>query len=105
MDVDPQDLQRLSDRELINFVHDLRVQIAVSEARLEPVSAFRRRNLKLVRGTLLASGGLMGATLEPLAAILTIVGVWDWIDAIVEDANAINHRRAVAWTLAELETR
>ena len=57
MDVDPQDLQRLSDRELINFVHDLRVQIAVSEARLEPASAFRRRNLKLVRGTLLASGG------------------------------------------------
>ena len=87
MDVDPQDLQRPSDRELINFVHDLRVQIAVSEARLEPASAFRRRNLKLVRGTLLASGGLIGATLEPLVAILTIVGLWDWIDAIVDESD------------------
>jgi hypothetical protein len=46
---------------------------------------------------------LPGAALDWLALFLTIVGLWDWIDAFAEDANIMNRQLELAHDLAVLE--
>jgi hypothetical protein len=97
------DLKTLSDDELTAVIRDLSVQIAANRAQLEPKVIRRRRTFKLARGTFLTVGGLAGATLDWLALLLTIVGIWDWIDALAEDAAIMNRQLELLHDLAVLE--
>jgi hypothetical protein len=104
-------MKELSDRELANLVRDLRLQIIALDAQFEPHAASRQRTVKLVRGTFLTVGGFLTATFNLLGIALVLVGGWDWIDAVVDDAAAMNRRiglrkavRALSQQLDEAET-
>ena len=68
------DLPTLSDRDLGNFIRDVRLKIVACESRLESSATTRQRTVKLARGTFLTVGGFFEITLEPLAA------VYSWLD-------------------------
>ena len=82
----PSDLTNLSDRDLGNVICDLAIEIAVCEARLDPPIAARRRTAKLIRSTFLTFGGALAATMEPHVAILVLVGFWERVETITDDA-------------------
>ncbi len=96
------DIAAYTFHELGNYIRDLRLQIVDYQARLEPSSAPRQRTIKLIRGTLLTAGGILGATVELFAAILIIVGSWDLIETIRDDVNAMNQQLHFRRALAEL---
>lgn len=97
------DLAQLTDRDLGNFIRDLRFQIVAAQAQLEAPTADRRRTVKLFRGTVLLAGGLIGATFEPLTAFLAVVGLWDWVDAIEDDVSTMNRQLHLRRALIELD--
>ena len=100
--IESSDLTRVSDRDLGTFIRDLRLKIAACEARIEPPAVTRLRNIKLARGTLLTVGGLLGIAWEPIAAVVFFVGLWDWIDAVAEDASVMNRQLKLRRELAEI---
>ena len=103
MAIDDPEWRGLSDHELGKFIHDLRLRIATCEARLEPRGAGRQRSLKLARGAFLTAGGLLGSAFDLLALSLVVVGVWDLIAAVVDDATATNRQVELRRDLIELE--
>ena len=105
MTVDSEDTTRLSDRELGERIHDLTVEIASIANQIEPDSAAFKRSWRLARSTILMGGGLFGATVEVWTLVLAALGMWDWIDAVAEDAAAGNRRSKLQQRLAELEFR
>lgn len=96
-------LRGMSDHELGNFVRDIRGQIIAYEAQIERRSQRRKRTIKLVRGTLLTAGGFLTATYDLLALFLVLTGLWDWIDAVAEDAQSMNHQTVLRRDLKRLE--
>ena len=100
---DPLDSMQLTDHELGNFIRDLRLRVAANEAQLESPSAGRQRTIKILRGTILTAGGLVGASFEPFSIVLTIIGCWDWVDTIRDDVNAMNRQIQLRETLIDLE--
>jgi hypothetical protein len=52
----------------------------------------------------LTAGGLfaVAATFEPLGIMLALFGVWDWVETITDDADAMNKRLKLQQTLIEL---
>jgi hypothetical protein len=103
VNADLTNLSGLSDQEIEIFIRDLRLRIAASKARLESSESRRRRSFKIARGTVLTAGGLVGANFDWLAAALTIVGAWDWIDAFAEDARITNQQLELLRDLALFE--
>ena len=98
------DLRSLSDRELGNHVRDVVLRIAVLEVQIEPVAARRARTIKIVRSTILMGGGLLAATLiDFLALIITVLELWDCIEAIEHDVRTMNHQHELWRVLIELE--
>jgi hypothetical protein len=95
----------LSDEEFNDFIWELRLRIAANKAQLDPRQARRKHTLKIVRGTVLTVGGLVGATLDWLAGILTVVGAWDWVDALAEDARITNRQLELQRDLTVLENQ
>jgi hypothetical protein len=93
----------LSDQELDTFIRDLRLRIAANKARIESSKSRRRRSLKIARGTVLTAGGFVGANFDWLAALLTVIGAWDWIDAFAEDARITNQQLELLRDLALFE--
>lgn len=98
----PTDPERLSDRELGNLIRGLQLEIAQCQGRLESPDASRQRSIKILRGAILNVGGILGASFEPISAILVILGCWDWIDAIRDDVNSMNQQLVYQRVLAEL---
>jgi hypothetical protein len=98
-------MQDLSDRELANLIRDLRVQIAELEPHIDSATDVRRRTMKLIRGTFLATGGFLTATIDILGIVLVVVGLWEWIDVVVEDANAMNDRNALRRRISDLSVQ
>ncbi len=101
------DLRRLSDDELKDYLRDLTIRIALLEPHLETSEDRRRRTVKIVRGTILSAGGFLGAEKSPLGFLLVLLGGWDWIEAISDDAKATNKnlviRRGINALNAELD--
>jgi hypothetical protein len=88
-------MKDVPDRELTDFIRDLRLQIVALEAQIEPPAASRQRTVRLIRGTFLTVGGFLTATFNPLGIALVLVGGWDWVDAVVDDVAAMNRRLAL----------
>lgn len=89
----PSNLAELSDRELIDYARDLAYRIGALEGQIESPVARRKRTVKIIRSTILISGGLVGATLvDLLGLVITVLGFWDCVEAIRDDAAAMNRQ-------------
>jgi hypothetical protein len=96
------DLPGLSDSELLERLQALRLQIALLEPDIEDRKDRRRRTIKIVRGTILAAGGFLGATVDPMGLFLVLLGGWDWVEGISDDATEMNKNLAVRRRVNEL---
>jgi hypothetical protein len=96
------DLPGLSDTELLERLRDLRLQIALLAPDIETREDRRRRTTKIVRGTILAAGGFIGATIDPMGLMLVLLGGWDWVEGISDDANEMNKNLALHKRVVEL---
>lgn len=99
----PPDLRAFSDRDLSHYARDLAYRIAALEARIEPATASRKRTIKIVRSTVLMGGGLLAATLDLFALIITLLGVWDCIEAVHEDVATMNEQHELRRTVIGLQ--
>jgi hypothetical protein len=103
--VPPADLRDLSDRDLGLYAHDVFHRISALEAQIESPASRRKRTVKIVRSTILMSGGLMAASfVDLLALILTLLGIWDCIEALQDDAAAMNRQLELRRTIRGLES-
>lgn len=110
----PDEVRGLSDARLREHLRDLRLEIGLLRPHIETRAQRTERTIKVLRGTVLMSGGLMVATLDPSGAVLVLLGGWDWVVGISDDAKAMNKNLAMRrrvnglnfeLTLVELELR
>lgn len=99
------DFGSLSDDELSEEIRRLQVEIAIRRALIEPRSAERRRSVRLARGTLLTALGFFGLTLDPISGVVAVVGFFDWMEAVREDALAYNQQIRLRSDLLTLDAR
>jgi hypothetical protein len=99
---DSAELTAYSIEELGNLIRDLRLQIVVYQAQLEVPTASRQRTIKIIRNTILTAGGIYGATFTLAAAILAVLGFWDWIDTIRSDVATMNRQIRFRRALTDL---
>jgi len=110
------DLAQLTNDELVDLINDLQIEAEALVPFVEDRRAWNRRTIRLVRGTVLTAGGFFGATFDPISLLLVLLGFIDWLEAIVDDARALNQqltlrqrivslRRRIEAALAELERR
>lgn len=50
------------------------------------------------------AGGFIVATLDPLGAVLVLLGGWDWVVGISDDAKAMNKNLAMRGRINDLNT-
>ena len=99
----PSDFAELSDRELVEYARDLAYRIGTLEGQLESGPARRKRTIKIIRSTILISGGLIGATIvDLLGLVITVLGLWDCVEAIQEDAAAMNRQNQIRRIVSSL---
>jgi hypothetical protein len=98
----PVDLRGLSDAELIEHLRDVRLRIAVLEPQIETRTNRIRRTIKAVRGTFLTVGGFLTLTADLFGFLLVLLGWWDWIETIADDARETNRGLAVRRAMAKL---
>jgi hypothetical protein len=92
-----------SDRELVEYARDLAYRIDALGGQIESAAARRKRTVKIIRSTILISGGLVGATVvDLLALVITVLGFWDCVEAIQEDAAATNRQRQLRLVVSDL---
>lgn len=103
MDADDTAIVNLSDRELGELISELTIEIAALQEQVEPTSGSAKRTWRLVRSTILMTGGLFAATIEIWTVILALLGLWDWIDTIREDVAFTNRQNAISQQLTDLE--
>jgi hypothetical protein len=97
-------LSGLSDPELANLIRNLAVRIAVLAPQIEPRVHARKRTIKIVRSTALMAGGLLTATVVDLVGlIISLLGVWDCIEAVEDDVREMNREHAARRSLVQLE--
>jgi hypothetical protein len=95
----------LTDVALRNEIHLLEIGIAACEAQIEPDSEEAKRSRRIARGTFLTAAGFFGFSLDPISAIVAVVGVFDWIEGIRDDASAYNLRLKLRRRRIELRGR
>jgi hypothetical protein len=88
--VPARDLTLLSDAELQTHAENLRVRVDAIGVRIQAVPTLRSRNLKVLRATFLTAGGFFVATFDPLGGLLLLIGAWDWVESISDDAAVMN---------------
>lgn len=99
----PPNLAELSDRELVDYARDLAYRIGALDGQVETSGSRRKRTFKIIRSTILISGGLVGATLvDLLGLVITVLGFWDCIEAIQDDAVAMNRQLESRRTISNL---
>jgi hypothetical protein len=99
----PRNLEELSNRELVEYARDLSYKIGALDAQIETTAARRKRTIKIIRSTVLISGGLVGATVvDLLALVITVLGLWDCVEVIQEDAIAMNRQHQLRRTISNL---
>ena len=103
MEIDATDIAHLSGRELGELIRDLTVEIAAFQGQVEQDAGARKRTWRLVRSTILMTGGFFGAAVDLWALTLAALGIWDWIDSVSEDAVLTNRQLAISRRLSDLE--
>jgi hypothetical protein len=93
--VESDDLGTLPDEELRAEISWLQTEIAVREAKIETLELESRRTRRLLRGTFLTAAGFFGLSLDPISALVILVGIIDWIDVVKDDNAAMNSRIAL----------
>jgi len=68
------DFRALSDIELRDQIRFLELEIAACAARIETDADEQKRSRRLARGTFLTAAGLFGLTLDPISAVVAVVG-------------------------------
>jgi hypothetical protein len=96
------DLTKYSNQELGDLIRDLRLRSVAYQAQLATLPSSRERTIKLVRGTVLVAGGLHSITFGVLAAILLILGAWDWVETVRSDVETMNRQIEFRRALFEL---
>jgi len=86
------DLGALSDVELQSEIHLLEIEIATCEAQIDSDAEEAKRSRKIARGTFLTAAGFFGLTFDPISGLVVLVGFFDWIEAIRDDAVAYTLR-------------
>jgi len=82
-----------SDDELNARLQALAAELAIADAKIEPMSAAGKRSRKLFRGVVLTvSGILLAASTGGLTLLLSVVGVIDMVDVLEEDFAAARLR-------------
>lgn len=99
----PIDLRGITDIELLEQLRNLRLRIALLEPHIDTARDRTRRTTKIVRGTILTAGGFLAATIDPLGLLLVVLGGWDWVDTISDDADTTNRGLAVRRQINALE--
>ena len=93
----------LSDHELVEYARDLAYRVGSLEGQIESAAARRKRTIKIIRSTILISGGLVGATLvDLLGLVITALGLWDCVEAIQDDATTMNRQHQLRRTVSSL---
>jgi hypothetical protein len=67
----------LTDVELRNEIRLLEIEIAACDAQIDPEIEEAKRSRRLARGTFLTAAGFFGLTLDPLSAVVLLVGFFD----------------------------
>jgi hypothetical protein len=99
----PPNFAELSDRELVEYARDLAYRIGALDAQIESAAARRKRTVKIIRSTILISGGLVGATVvDLLALVITVLGLWDCVEAIREDVAVMNRQHQLRRIVSNL---
>jgi hypothetical protein len=89
--VAPPDPRGLSTPDLRNRIRELDREIARLKELIPTEEQERKGTRRLVRGAALTIGGLILAPpLGVATLLLTAVGLWDWVDGVVEDNQTMN---------------
>jgi hypothetical protein len=99
------DLSDLSDVELDDYVRGIRAQIVELKAKLESIPSSRLRTVKVVRATFLTTGGILAGAVDAFGFLLVAIGLWDWIETLSEDAQAMNTQNSVSGELKYLQAQ
>jgi hypothetical protein len=98
------DFETLGKDELENLTRELERKIARNQGELDAAPSAGERNKRLARGTLLNVAGLaLAVPTGGISAILCVIGLWDWADAIVDDAAAANREIELRKERREIE--
>jgi hypothetical protein len=100
---DKKALASLSDTELRDRIHLLELEIVACQARIESDADEARRSRRLARGTFLTAAGFFGLTLDPISAVVAVVGFFDWIEAVRDDSLQTNLKAVLSRQLAQLK--
>jgi multidrug efflux pump subunit AcrA (membrane-fusion protein) len=92
MEPAPADLAVLSDHDLHRLARELKTEIAIRQAQIEAPSAERKATRRILRGTFLTAAGFFGLSLDPLSGVIALVGLWDWVEVLRDDAEAANRQ-------------
>ncbi|HEY2757625.1 MAG TPA: hypothetical protein VGJ01_18000 [Pseudolabrys sp.] len=98
-------LESLSDIEIKDRIRQLELEIAACEGRVETDADEARRSRRLARGTFLTAAGFFGLTLDPISAVIILVGFFDWMEALRDDARQTNLKAALTWQSAKLKAQ
>ena len=99
------DLTRLTEDELVDLIHDLQIEADALVPFVEDRRTWNRRTIRLVRGTILTAGGFFGATFDPIALLLVLLGFIDWLEAITDDARVLNQQLTLRQRIVSLRQR
>ena len=99
------DFSALSDVALRNEIRLLETEIAVCNAQIEPKASEIKRSRRIARGTFLTVAGFFGLTLDLISGVIALVGFFDWIDGLREDASATNMQLKLRRRLPTLKDR
>ena len=86
------ELSTLSDIELRDQIQLLELEIAACAARISTDAEEQKRSRRLARGTFLTAAGFFGLALDPISAVVAVIGFFDWIEALHDDAAQTNSR-------------
>ncbi len=100
---DKSELGSLSDIELRDRIRLLELEIAACSARIDTDADELRRTRRLARGTFLTAAGFFGLALDPISAVVAVVGFFDWIEALRDDAAQAKLRNSLRGDLARLK--
>jgi hypothetical protein len=87
-------------------LRELVIESTLLEAQIESRAETRKRTFRLIRGTALNVAGF--ALAEPTggwSVLVCAVGLWDWADALGEDARIMNQQIAIRRRVDELKRR
>jgi sugar-specific transcriptional regulator TrmB len=101
--VPPPAVRSLSDQDLDLYVRELSNEINNLGSQIALLSPSYKRVVKIVRASILTAGGFIAASeVDVLGLVLTVFGVWEWVEAFAEDAEEMNRELAMRRNITRL---